>query len=74
MKYHSPEEIAEQYNLKPGTVRLWIRQGKLKAVKLGHLWRIPDDALQKFLKQDQAEANKRMFNKWVDNGKDEPNE
>ncbi len=71
MKYYTAEEIAEQYNLKPGTVRLWIRQGKLKAVKLGHLWRIPEEALQEFLKRDQEEANQRIINKWVENGKEE---
>ena len=53
MTYYSPEEIAEQYSLKPGTVRLWIRQGKLKAVKLGNLWRIREEDLNEFIKQEK---------------------
>jgi len=53
MKYYSPEEIAEQFNLQAQTVRLWIRQGKLKAVKLGGLWRISEDQLQEFIKGAQ---------------------
>jgi excisionase family DNA binding protein len=54
-KYYSPEEIAEQFNLKPATVRKWIRQGKLKAIKLGRLWRIPEEELQRFIKAGQGE-------------------
>ncbi len=55
MKYYSPEEIGEQFNIKPATVRKWIREGKLQAVKLGALWRISEEALQEFLKQDNQE-------------------
>ena len=55
MKYYSPEEIAEQFNLQAQTVRLWIRQGKLKAVKLGALWRVSEEELQRFIKAGQGE-------------------
>jgi excisionase family DNA binding protein len=55
MKYYSPEEIGEQFNVKPATVRKWIREGKLKAVKLGRLWRIPEEELQRFIKAGQGE-------------------
>jgi len=61
MKYYSPEEIAEHFSLKPGTVRLWIRQGKLKAVKLGSLWRVSEEALQEFVQQDRQESAARML-------------
>jgi len=71
MTYYSPEEIAEHYNLKPATVRKWIREGKLKAVKLGHLWRVKEEDLKDFVKEDTRQANKRMFNKWVEQGKEE---
>jgi len=71
MKYYSPEEIAEHFNLKPGTVRKWIREGKLKAVKLGHLWRVREDDLKNFINQDKKESAERMFDQWVENGKNE---
>lgn len=71
MTYYSPEEIAEHYNLKPGTVRKWIRDGNLKAVKLGHLWRVKEEDLNEFINQDKKESAQRMFNKWVENGKNE---
>jgi excisionase family DNA binding protein len=56
MKYHSPEEIAKMFNLQAQTVRLWIRQGKLKAVKLGGLWRISEEELQRFVEAGQNEG------------------
>lgn len=71
MKYYSPEQIAEQYSLNPATVRKWLREGKLKAIKMGGLWRISEEALQEFIDQDRKEANQRMFNKWVEEGKKE---
>jgi excisionase family DNA binding protein len=49
MKYFSPDEIGEQFNVKPGTVRKWIADGKLKALKLGGLLRISEESLQKFI-------------------------
>jgi excisionase family DNA binding protein len=56
-KYYSPEEMAEQFNLKPATVRKWIRQGQLKAIKLGGLWRISEEELQRFVKAGQGESD-----------------
>jgi len=70
-KYFSPEEIAKRFNLKPGTVRAWITQGKLKAVKLGHLWRVKEEDLNEFINRDKKESAQRMFNQWVENGKNE---
>ena len=54
MKYYSPEEIAKQFNLQAQTVRLWIRQGRLKAVKLGGLWRVSEEELERFIKAGQG--------------------
>lgn len=60
-KYYSPEEIAARFNLKPPTIRKWIREGKLRAFKMGSLWRIPEEALQEFIKQDRQESAARML-------------
>jgi excisionase family DNA binding protein len=53
VKYYSPEDISKKYNVNPATVRKWIREGKLEAVKLGVLWRISETALQEFVKPGQ---------------------
>jgi excisionase family DNA binding protein len=52
-EYYSPQEIAEKFNLKPRTVANWIRQGKLKAIKLGDLWRVHRTDLEAFIKASQ---------------------
>ncbi|SPF51590.1 DNA binding domain protein, excisionase family [Candidatus Desulfosporosinus infrequens] len=51
-KYYSPNDIAEKFNIKADTVRKWINQGKLKALKLGDIWRIPESSLDKFIKEN----------------------
>jgi len=56
LKYYSPEEIGRQYNVKPVTVRKWIREGKLKALRLGGLWRISEEQLQEFITAGQSEG------------------
>lgn len=50
-KYYSPNDIAMKFSLKPNTVRKWINEGKLKAIKLGDVWRVPESALQAFIKE-----------------------
>jgi excisionase family DNA binding protein len=51
---YSLQEIAEKFNIKPRTVAAWIRQGKLKAIKLGDLWRVHKADLEAFIKTSQA--------------------
>jgi excisionase family DNA binding protein len=48
--YLTPEEAAARYKLKVGTVRKWLRQGKLKGFKVaGTLWRISEAELERFI-------------------------
>lgn len=54
--YYSPEDIAKHFNVKPDSVRKWIREGKLKAIKLGRIWRIPEVALQEFIEESMAKG------------------
>ncbi|MBE3582466.1 MAG: helix-turn-helix domain-containing protein [Thermoanaerobacteraceae bacterium] len=45
----TPEEAAEILAVSPKSVREWLRQGKLKGVKAGRLWRIRKCDLEAFL-------------------------
>lgn len=47
--YYTPEEIAEQFKVTSNAVRQWIRQGQLKFVMLGSVYRISQSALDEFL-------------------------
>lgn len=45
----TPEEVAEILAVSPKSIREWLRQGKLKGVKAGRLWRIRECDLEAFL-------------------------
>lgn len=52
-KFYTCKEIAERYNVKIDTVWQWIRQKKLSAIKLGKVFRIKEEALSIFEKENQ---------------------
>ena len=47
--YYSANELAKKFNVSKSTVIKWIHEKKLKAIKLGDIWRIPESAVQKFI-------------------------
>ena len=55
-KFYSPEEVATMLNVHLKTIYNWIQAKKLVAVKAGHLWRIPQSALEEFLQSGSREA------------------
>ncbi len=48
-KLLSTAEVGERVGVDEQTVRLWIKKGKLEALKVGRGWRIPQSALEEFL-------------------------
>ena len=49
--YYTPKEVSEKLKLNIRTVYKWIREEKLKAVKLGDVWRISESELERFIKE-----------------------
>ncbi|AOQ23844.1 hypothetical protein MTAT_14300 [Moorella thermoacetica] len=47
--YLTVQEIAEKYKVTSAAVHKWIKEGRLKAIKLGRVWRIPESALREFI-------------------------
>ncbi|MCL6614075.1 MAG: helix-turn-helix domain-containing protein [Firmicutes bacterium] len=45
----TPQEAAEILAVSPKSIREWLRQGKLKGVRAGRLWRIREHDLEAFL-------------------------
>jgi excisionase family DNA binding protein len=45
----SLQEAADLLMVDPETVRLWIREGMLEAVKRGTRWRVTREAIEAFL-------------------------
>jgi excisionase family DNA binding protein len=54
-KYWTPEEIAERLKINVRTVNRWIASGKLRAIRVGRLWRVPDSAIREFVEEQQTE-------------------
>lgn len=47
--YYNVEQIAQILNIHPKTVQRYIREGKLRAVKLGKSWRVTGHDLSMFV-------------------------
>ncbi len=47
--YYTPQEVAGKLKIDIRTVYRWIREGRLKAVKIGHFWRISESELKRIL-------------------------
>jgi excisionase family DNA binding protein len=50
----STSKIAKDLGVTRQTVHNWITAGKLKALKVGGLWRVYPEDLEEFLKRDTS--------------------
>ena len=48
------EDAAKVLLVKPTTVREWLKAGKLKGMKMGHLWRVRESELEAFLSEGEG--------------------
>ncbi len=56
-KYYTAEEVAEMLKITTESVRRWVRDGKLKSVKLsGRFIRISQEDLDEFVKSMRGET------------------
>lgn len=52
--YYLTQQAAEKLGLSAMTIRLWIRQGKLKAKRIGARWRIPVSEVNRLLAESEG--------------------
>lgn len=45
----SPVEVANTLQLKPDTIRILLRTGKLRGIKIGKVWRVRIQDLEEFI-------------------------
>lgn len=60
-KHYSVAELSTLLNLKPATIRAWIRDGKIKAVKFGGTngdWRISESEAIRLVNDAYGSAKK----------------
>jgi len=48
----TPDEVAQRLGITPNTVRIYLREGRIKALKVGKLWRVRESDLQKHIEGD----------------------
>ncbi len=51
-KLLTPDEVAQRLGITPNTVRIYLREGRIKALKVGKLWRVRESDLQKHIRGD----------------------
>lgn len=51
MEMYTSDEVADILKVKERTIRQWLRDGKLKGVKIGTHWRIMEEDLQDFIER-----------------------
>ena len=44
--FYTINEVSKETNISPYTIKEWILKKKLKAVKIGRLWRIEEETLE----------------------------
>jgi excisionase family DNA binding protein len=50
-KFFTTEQVANILQVHPFTILKYIKQGKLKGIKLGRIYRIKESDIQKFLEE-----------------------
>ena len=49
----TPLQVAERLQVSEHTVYGWLRSGRLRGEKVGRLWRVPEEAVEAFLRGDE---------------------
>ena len=61
--YYTVEQISEMLDIHPKTIQRYIREGRLRAVKIGKSWRITGHDLSVFVESAGAEGLDREGNR-----------
>jgi len=51
-RLYTVEEAAQILSIHPDTLRIWLRTGKIKGVKIGRGWRISETELEALTKKE----------------------
>jgi excisionase family DNA binding protein len=51
--YYTIEEVAKILKVHENTIYNWVESGKLQAIKIGNLWRIPRESLPQVVENNK---------------------
>lgn len=60
IKYYTVEQIAELLTIHPKTIQRYIREGKLRAAKVGKSWRVTERDLRAFTENTELTESKNV--------------
>jgi excisionase family DNA binding protein len=64
----TPKEVAGILGVHYKTVHIWLREGKLKGIKISYrAWRIPQPALDQFIEQNSNIQPQKVMNETKEN-------
>lgn len=66
-KYYSVEQISEMLNIHPKTIQRYIREGKLRAGKIGKSWRVTGHDLSVFMESTKLQSGKETSHSFKKN-------
>lgn len=52
IQYMTPKDLARHLQVNVRTVRRWLVNGQIEAVRVGRQWRIPGDAVERWLRRE----------------------
>ena len=58
MKFYRTEDLADMLPLREISIRKYLREGKIKGVKIGLFWYVSESNLNKFLQGEYAPDKK----------------
>lgn len=58
LEFYTPEEAAAKLKIARRTVYQWLREGRIKGVKLSNLWRIPETEISRLLGEQDTHQKK----------------
>lgn len=62
-KFFTTEQVANILQVHPFTILKFIKQGKLKSIKLGRVYRTKESDIKNFLEERMTVASKKAENK-----------
>lgn|GEM_PF-503408 len=60
-RLYTPDQVAEYLQIAPKTIRDYLRDGKIKGIKVGKEWRVKESALQAYVDRIDDTGKKPLY-------------
>lgn len=63
IKLYSVQDLHEALGVNERTLRMWLREGRLRGIKLSGEWHVSEENLKKFLNAEETETKESVKRK-----------